>query len=59
LLFLSGRAPLIDGDVGKVGREWDAARCHLAPHLTALNMLATLKAELDELDRVRRAVELP
>ncbi len=61
LLFLSGHAPLVDGTyqyVGKVGREWNEAAGYAAARLTALNMLATLKAELGELRRVRRIVKL-
>ena len=61
LLFLSGHAPLRDGKfdyVGKVGREWDEAAGYQAARLTALNMLATLKAELGELGKVRRIVKL-
>ena len=61
LLFLSGHAPLRDGQleyVGKVGREWDEAAGYQAARLTALNMIATLKAELGELRRVRRFMKL-
>jgi enamine deaminase RidA (YjgF/YER057c/UK114 family) len=61
LLFLSGHAPLRDGQfeyVGKVGREWDEAAGYQAARLTALNMLATLKAELGELGKVRRFIKL-
>jgi enamine deaminase RidA (YjgF/YER057c/UK114 family) len=61
LLFLSGHAPLRDGRheyVGKVGREWDEAAGYQAARLTALNMLATLKAELGDLRRVRRILKL-
>lgn len=61
LLFLSGHAPLRDGRfeyVGKVGREWDEAAGYQAARLTALNMLATLKAELGELSKVRRILKL-
>jgi len=61
LLFLSGQAPLRDGRfeyVGKVGREWDEAAGYQAARLTALHMLATLKAELGELSKVRRILKL-
>jgi enamine deaminase RidA (YjgF/YER057c/UK114 family) len=61
LLYLSGHAPLRDGQfayVGKVGREWDEAAGYQAARLTALNILATLKAELGELGRVRRILKL-
>jgi enamine deaminase RidA (YjgF/YER057c/UK114 family) len=61
LLYLSGHAPLLDGAyqyVGKVGREWNEAEGYQAARLTALNMLATLKAALGDLGRVRRIVKL-
>ena len=61
LLFVSGQAPLRDGQhqyVGKVGREWTAAQGYAAARLTALNLLATVKAGLGDLDRVRRVVSL-
>jgi enamine deaminase RidA (YjgF/YER057c/UK114 family) len=61
LLFLAGHAPLQDGAhqyVGKVGREWTQEEGYEAARLTALNMLATLKAELGDLDRVERVVKL-
>jgi enamine deaminase RidA (YjgF/YER057c/UK114 family) len=61
LLFLAGHAPLRDGKhayVGKVGREWTEADGYAAARLTALNMLATLKHELGDLQRVRRIVKL-
>ena len=60
-LFLAGHAPLRDGEfdyVGKVGRELSEADGYAAARLTAVNMLATLKRELGELGRVRRAVKL-
>jgi enamine deaminase RidA (YjgF/YER057c/UK114 family) len=61
LLFLAGHAPLRDGEfayVGKVGREFTEEEGYDAARLTALNMLATVKAELGRLDRVRRIVKL-
>jgi enamine deaminase RidA (YjgF/YER057c/UK114 family) len=61
LLFLAGHAPLRDGErayVGKVGREWNEADGYAAARLTGLNMLATLKQELGELQRIRRVVKL-
>jgi enamine deaminase RidA (YjgF/YER057c/UK114 family) len=61
LLFLAGHAPLRNGEyqfVGKVGREWSEDEGYEAARLTALNMLATLKAELGDLGRVRRVVKL-
>jgi enamine deaminase RidA (YjgF/YER057c/UK114 family) len=61
LLYLAGHAPLRDGQhqyVGKVGREWTIEQGYGAARLTALNMLATLKAGLGDLGRVRRVVKL-
>jgi enamine deaminase RidA (YjgF/YER057c/UK114 family) len=61
LLFLSGHAPLRDGEhqfLGKVGREWTEEQGYEAARLTALNMLATLAAELGDLGRVRLVVKL-
>jgi enamine deaminase RidA (YjgF/YER057c/UK114 family) len=61
LLFLAGHAPLRDGErayVGEVGREWNEADGYAAARLTGLNMLATLKQELGELQRIRRVIKL-
>jgi enamine deaminase RidA (YjgF/YER057c/UK114 family) len=61
LLFLAGHAPLWDGQfqfVGKVGREWTVEQGYQAARLTGLNMLATVKDRLGDLDRVRRVVSL-
>ncbi|MBI2912852.1 MAG: RidA family protein [Chloroflexi bacterium] len=61
LIFLSGHGPLQGGRpvyVGKVGRDLDTDTARKAAELTALNLLATLKAQLGDLDRVRRVVKL-
>ena len=61
LIFLSGHGPLQGGRavyVGKVGRDLDTDTARKAAELTALNLLATLKAELGDLDRVRRIVKV-
>jgi enamine deaminase RidA (YjgF/YER057c/UK114 family) len=61
LLFLAGHAPLRDGErcyVGKVGQEFDLGQGRDAARLTALNMVATLRATLGDLDRVVRVVKL-
>jgi enamine deaminase RidA (YjgF/YER057c/UK114 family) len=61
LLFVAGHAPLEDGEhcfVGKVGREFTLDEGRSAARLTALNMLATLKATLGDLGRVARVVKL-
>jgi enamine deaminase RidA (YjgF/YER057c/UK114 family) len=61
LLVLAGHAPLREGRheyVGKVGRELTEDDGYAAARLTALNMLATLKAELGDLRRVHRVVKV-
>jgi enamine deaminase RidA (YjgF/YER057c/UK114 family) len=60
-LFLAGHGPLApDGSlvVGKVGRDLDVEQAREAARLTGLQLLATLRAELGSLDRVRRFVKL-
>ncbi|HZT84686.1 MAG TPA: RidA family protein [Gaiellaceae bacterium] len=61
LVFVSGHGPYRDGGFvyrGKLGREVDVATGRAAAQLTILNLLASLKAEIGELDRVRRVVKL-
>lgn len=61
LLYLAGHAPLREGRhryVGRVGRELSQQDGYDAARLTALNMLATIKAELGDLARVRRIVKV-
>jgi enamine deaminase RidA (YjgF/YER057c/UK114 family) len=61
LLFVSGHGPVKDGEhmfIGKLGRDMDIEEGAAAARLVMLNMLATIKAELGELDRVRRVVKL-
>lgn len=61
IVFVSGHGPYRDGEFvfkGKLGREVDVATGQAAAQLTVLNLLASLKAEIGELDRVRRVVKL-
>lgn len=61
LLFLAGHNPWEDGEIrltGKVGRDLTLAEGKRAARIVALNLLATLKAELGELSRVARIVKL-
>jgi enamine deaminase RidA (YjgF/YER057c/UK114 family) len=61
LVFTSGHGPLrADGSwmTGRVGADVDAAWGVQAAQLTCLNLLATLRAELGSLDRVRRIVKV-
>ncbi|MGX5654913.1 RidA family protein [Geodermatophilus nigrescens] len=62
LLYLSGMGPirpdgsLVAGKVGDGGLDLDTAR--EAARLTGLQMLAAMRAELGDLDRVRSVVKL-
>lgn len=62
LLFLSGVGPAArsDGTVpkGKVGKDLTLEQGYEAARLTGLNLLARLKGELGDLDRVKRVVKL-
>jgi enamine deaminase RidA (YjgF/YER057c/UK114 family) len=61
VVFVSGHGPYRDGEfvyTGKLGRDVDVATGQAAARLTILNLLSTLKAEIGELDRVRRVVKL-
>jgi len=61
LAYVSGHGPLCaDGSLlqGRVGDEVDQQAGFQAARQTGLAMLATLKAELGSLDRVRRVVKL-
>jgi enamine deaminase RidA (YjgF/YER057c/UK114 family) len=61
LVFLAGHGPRRDGRevyLGAVGRDLDAPAARAAARLAALNALASLAAEVGDLDRVRRVVAL-
>jgi enamine deaminase RidA (YjgF/YER057c/UK114 family) len=61
LVFVSGHGPVRDGRfvyTGKVGQDLDVEAGYQAAQLVCLNMLASLKAEIGDLDRVRRIVKL-
>jgi enamine deaminase RidA (YjgF/YER057c/UK114 family) len=61
LVFLSGRGPRKDGKLvsnGKLGQDVTVEEGYQAARLTMLNLLATLKQELGDLDRVTRVVKL-
>jgi enamine deaminase RidA (YjgF/YER057c/UK114 family) len=60
LVYVSGHGP-IAGDVmvrGKVGRDLTLEEGRHAARLTGLSILATLNAELGDLDRIERMVKL-
>jgi len=61
ILFVAGHGPFRDGKpqfIGKLGREFDVPQGQEAARLVMLNMLATIKEELGELDRIERVVKL-
>ena len=60
VLHVGGHGP-IDGTravVGKVGTDLTLEQAREAARLTALSMIATMRAELGDLDRVRRIVKV-
>jgi len=61
LLFVSGHGPMREGKpaiTGKLGADLDVNEGREAARVVTINVLATLKAELGELSRVRRVVKL-
>jgi enamine deaminase RidA (YjgF/YER057c/UK114 family) len=61
LLFVAGHGPFKDGKptfIGKLGREFDVEQGKESAQLVALNMLATIKDFIGELDRVEKVVKL-
>ena len=61
LVFLSGHGPKLDDGsliTGKVGAELNLDEGYAAAQRVALILLASLKAEIGDLDRVRRVIKL-
>jgi len=61
LLFVSGHGPMKNGKpaiVGKLGANLSIEDGRKAAELVTINILATLKAELGQLSRVKRVVKL-
>ncbi len=61
LVFLSGHGPMKEGKPlwrGKLGSDLSIEEGYKATQQVALNLLATLRAEIGELSRVRRIVKL-
>ncbi|MCE5250292.1 RidA family protein [bacterium] len=61
LVFLAGHGPQRpDGTwiTGKVGRDMDLATANDAARLTAINLLSSLKAEIGDLNKVKRIVKV-
>jgi enamine deaminase RidA (YjgF/YER057c/UK114 family) len=61
LVFLAGHGPTKpDGSniTGKVGRELTVEQGYEAAKLTAINLISTLKAEVGDLNKVKRVVKV-
>jgi enamine deaminase RidA (YjgF/YER057c/UK114 family) len=61
LVFVAGHGPSRDGQLvyrGKLGADVDVETGYQAAQLVMLNCLASLKEEIDDLDRVTRVVKL-
>jgi len=61
LLFVSGHGPYNDGKtnlVGKLGKDLTVEEGYQTARNVALNALSSIKAQLGDLDRVRRVVKL-
>ena len=61
LLFVAGHGPFKDGKptfIGKLGRDLDVEEGKQSAQLVALNMLATIKDEIGDLDRIKKVVKL-
>ncbi len=61
LVFVSGHGPVKDGELiyqGKLGQDTDVDTGRRAAELVILNALTSLKAEIGNLDCVRRIVKL-
>jgi len=61
LLFVSGHGPYDDGNIkteGKLGRELTVDEGYQVARTVTMNCLASIKAELGSLDRVKRFVKL-
>jgi enamine deaminase RidA (YjgF/YER057c/UK114 family) len=60
IMYLSGHGPIEDGNLitGKVGADLTAEQGAHAARVTGLNMLATLRNELDDLENVVSVLKL-
>jgi enamine deaminase RidA (YjgF/YER057c/UK114 family) len=60
LLYAGGHGPINGVDVvtGKVGKDLDLDAARLAARMAGLSLLATMREELGDLDRVRRIVKV-
>ncbi len=57
LLFLAGHGP-VSGYTGKVGKDLSIEQGYEAAKSTGISMLSTLKAELGDLNKVKRIVKV-
>ena len=61
LLYLAGKGPGLPGKplpVGKVGRDMTVEQAYQHARETGLSLIAVMKAELGDLDRVKRIVKV-
>ena len=60
MVYVGGHGPIAGSDIvrGKVGADLTLEEAQVAARITALSILATLKAELGELDRIERIVKV-
>ena len=60
VVYVGGHGPIAGSDVirGKVGSDLTLEEAREAARVTALSILATLKAELGDLDRIERIVKV-
>lgn len=60
MVYVSGHGPIIGSEIirGKVGANLSLEEGRQAARLTALSILATLQAELGDLDRIARIVRV-
>src|ERR671924_113060 len=61
LLYLAGKGPGLPGKplpVGKVGRDFTVEQGYQCARETGLSLIAVMKAELGDLDRVKRIVKV-
>ncbi|MEO7573400.1 MAG: RidA family protein [Acidimicrobiales bacterium] len=59
-VHVGGHGPVVGTEVvrGKVGRDLDVEAARQAARMTGLSILATLQAELGDLDRIERIVKV-
>ena len=61
LLYLAGKGPGLPGKplpIGKVGRDLTVEQAYVHARETGLSLIAVMKAELGDLDRVKRIVKV-